>query len=173
MDELQRFLSRVQQRGPDDCWPWTGRTRRGYGIFNGSRAGLPRNARATHTTHRYAYERLAGPIPDGMVLDHICHNRDESCPAGVTCRHRRCCNPAHLEPVPLAVNVRRGRSANGRKTHCAAGHEFTAATTYWRRRGGRSCRRCQAAAQQRHRQRKTAPASWQPAAVPEGAAARS
>ena len=25
--------------------------------------------------HRYAWEEAYGPIPDGMMIDHICHNR--------------------------------------------------------------------------------------------------
>ena len=46
-------------------------------------------------THRVAYEELVGPIPDGLVLDHLCRNR-------------RCCNPEHLEPVTDGENTRRG-----------------------------------------------------------------
>jgi hypothetical protein len=45
--------------------------------------------------HRDVYEQLVGPIPEGLVLDHLCRNRS-------------CCNPAHLEPVTTAENVRRG-----------------------------------------------------------------
>jgi hypothetical protein len=28
----------------------------------------------TYLAHRVAWEREVGPIPDGMVLDHTCHN---------------------------------------------------------------------------------------------------
>lgn len=48
--------------------------------------------------HRLVYQRLHGQVPDGMVLDHLCGNR-------------ACCNPAHLEAVTQAVNVRRSRLA--------------------------------------------------------------
>jgi hypothetical protein len=45
--------------------------------------------------HRVAYELFVGPIPDGLVLDHLC-------------RVRECLNPAHLEPVTDMENRRRG-----------------------------------------------------------------
>lgn len=83
--EQSRFFSSVQI---SDCWEWTsGRLARGYGKFrsDGGRAVL---------AHRWAYEHLVGPIPAGLVLDHLCMN---------TC----CVNPDHLEAVTQAVNVQR------------------------------------------------------------------
>lgn len=44
--------------------------------------------------HRVAYELWVGPIPEGMELDH-------------RCKVRACINPAHLEPVTHAENMRR------------------------------------------------------------------
>lgn len=46
-------------------------------------------------THRVAYEREHGPIPDGLVIDHLC-------------RVPPCCNPNHLEVVTPTENMRRG-----------------------------------------------------------------
>jgi hypothetical protein len=76
--------------------------------------------------HRYIYELFSGPIPVGLVLDHLC-------------RVRHCVNPEHLEPVTIAENVRRG--LKGRMvTHCPKGHEYTPENTYTYNR--RECRRC-------------------------------
>lgn len=44
--------------------------------------------------HRASYKLVRGPIPAGLELDHLCVNPP-------------CVNPAHLEPVTHAENVRR------------------------------------------------------------------
>lgn len=115
---------------PNGCWQWALKPNvRGYGQVE--RDG--RNRRA----HRYVYEALVGPIPEGMTLDHTCHNTDPSCPGGRACAHRLCVNPDHLEPVTDAENQRRGAR---RKTH----YEFTPENTFIRanRNGWRECRAC-------------------------------
>lgn len=69
------FGDRVDRRGPDECWPWTGATTSGYGRL--SRAGRMVYA------HRVAFELSSGPIPSGLE---VCH----------TCDNPLCCNPTHL-----------------------------------------------------------------------------
>lgn len=88
----QQFWEKVNKT--DSCWLWTGGVGRGYGIFY---RGADRGGSFT-VAHRYAYEALVGPIPAGLTLDHLC-------------RVRGCVNPAHLEPVTQAENVRRGWKA--------------------------------------------------------------
>lgn len=122
---LDRFMAKISMGAPDGCWMWTASTQgRGYGQFKwGTKVVL---------AHKTMYEIENGPVPAGMLLDHTCHN-DSGCPGGVTCPHRRCCNPAHMEPVTSRTNNLRGegRAAEAaRRTHCIRGHEFNDANTY-------------------------------------------
>lgn len=85
--------------------------------------------------HRSAYEALRGPIPEGLVIDHLC-------------RVRHCFNPWHLEPVTGAENIRRGLTGkinhhNAAKTHCPQGHSYEGENLYIRSNGSRECRTCQ------------------------------
>lgn len=62
----EAFAARTERRG--ECLIWTGaKDRDGYGQ-------LQVNGRITKA-HRYVYEEANGTIPDGMLIDHICHNR--------------------------------------------------------------------------------------------------
>lgn len=102
----QRFWARVEKRGPDECWLWTGALTRGYGSFGSG----GRNVRV----HRFAYEAVVGPIPEGLTIDHLC-------------RVRNCVNPAHLEAVTMRENNLRSNNPpalNARKTCCPKGHAY-------------------------------------------------
>ncbi len=131
----ERFWAKVNKT--NSCWLWTGLlSERGYGIFKATK-----KVRA----HRFAYELLIGPIPDGLSLDHLC-------------RVRHCVRPSHLEPVTAAENNRRGdglTAHNMRKTRCLRGHPFHESTSYLRasRENSRHCRTCQAMRQKARRQR--------------------
>lgn len=138
----ERFWSRVDKlSSPNGCWLWTGsRITSGYGRITFTEDGRERLVVA----HRWSYEALVGPIPDGLVLDHLC-------------RVRHCVNPAHLEPVTQFENVMRGFGVGAlasRQTHCVHGHEFTPENTHIRKDNGqRVCRACTAEASRRHRAR--------------------
>lgn len=120
-----RVLGRLIIDWDTGCWNWSlALDRKGYGTITikGRSYGV----------HRVTYEMLAGPIPEGLELDHLCRNH-------------ACSNPAHLEPVTHRENQRRGEGFVGRRsrqTHCIRGHEFTHANTYVRRNGTRQCRAC-------------------------------
>jgi len=128
-----RFWSKVDRRGDDECWPWTaGQNGDGYGLFYVDRS------RPKELAHRFAYELLVGPIPEGLDIDHVSESG---------CAMRHCMNAlAHMEPVTRRENVLRGTglpAANALKTHCAEGHEFTPENTYVYPDGRhRECRTC-------------------------------
>jgi hypothetical protein len=87
------------------CLQWTGSlTGAGYASFRDERG---QNIDA----HKWAWEKLYGPVPEGKELDHRCHNADPRCPGGKWCLHRSCVNALdHLEPVTSAENKLRGRA---------------------------------------------------------------
>lgn len=100
----RKFWAQVDKRGPDECWPWLGYIQaNGYGSFGMKGTRLP---------HRLAYQYAIGPIPNGLVLDHVCHTRQTDCADSVSCVHRRCCNPSHLEAVSRRENLARGRGGD-------------------------------------------------------------
>lgn len=123
---IDRIMRRVSKH-PNGCWIWAGCTTKGYGQVRARELG------GTKLVHRVVYERLVGPIPEGLELDHLC-------------RAPTCCNPAHLEPVTHAENMRRGQgllnmiATRRGLTHCKNGHEFTPENTYVN--PGTNTRRC-------------------------------
>lgn len=132
-----RFWEKVLHDGDGGCWLWTAsKTVDGYGCFH-----MP-DGRTT--AHRIAYEELVGPIPEGLVIDHLC-------------RTRNCVNPRHMETVTQSMNLLRGDTANARKaaqSSCIHGHEFTPENTYTTPNGRRQCRACHAARQRKHMTKK-------------------
>jgi hypothetical protein len=130
----RRLFSKIEKS--DTCWLWTGgRTVSGYGRLKV--AGTNRRA------HRLTYELLVGPVPEGLVLDHLCRNT-------------LCVRPDHLDPVTHRENILRGEgkaAVNAVKAICSRGHLYTPENTYWRPKGGRSCKCCVIEAKRRWRER--------------------
>ena len=114
----ERFWMKVNKSGPipkfnpwlGECWDWTAscnESRGGYGQFDLD--GRTRKA------HAVSWELSIGPIPAGLVIDHLC-------------RRPVCVNPEHLEPVTDGENFRRGMHLNAivmRTGICRRGHEQT------------------------------------------------
>ncbi len=99
--------------------------------------------------HKVSYEKWHGPAPNGLNIDHVCHNEAAErgeCDGGDTCRHRACVNPAHLRAVTQRQNVLSSplspSSRQSRWTECPQGHPFDEQNTYVRPNGKRECRRC-------------------------------
>ena len=82
----ERFWSKVDKRGPDDCWEWmASKTIQGYGHFR-------LNGKTEHA-NRTAWKLANGGIPDGMCVCHHCDNPS-------------CANPTHLFLGTVADNNR-------------------------------------------------------------------
>ncbi|WP_318196890.1 HNH endonuclease signature motif containing protein [Streptomyces sp. MCL20-2] len=125
--------------GHGGCIIWTANlNNRGYGtIGEGGKGGRRLYA------HRVSYTLFIGAIPAGLVVDHTCHNEDESCSGGPECLHRRCINPRHLEAVTSEENIRRSAASAVNRTQCVNGHPFDEDNTYVRLdTGTRQCRQC-------------------------------
>ena len=129
-DVRTALFERMAIGGFDACWWWLGKPNaHGYG-------GIKIKGK-THLAHRFVYEWLRGPIPQG----HLLHHR---------CEEPMCVNPRHLEPVTqqqhqenhdfrgnrLAAAVWRDR------THCKNGHLLSGENIRLTREGWRKCRVC-------------------------------
>lgn len=121
------FAQRTKLNPETGCHEWILHRTLGYGT--GKVGGKAVRA------HRLAYEQAYGPIPDGLVIDHLCRNK-------------ACCNPAHLEAVTIRENTLRGHGPSAQqalRSHCSKGHPFDEVNTARRANGARRCRACQAA----------------------------
>lgn len=124
-DVYERFIS-FAEKTDSGCWVWKGaRNNLGYGFFS--------IARGKHeAAHRWSYKFKHGPIPVGLVIDHLCRNPS-------------CVNPDHLEPVTNKENTLRGIAPNVLLHHlneCKQGHVLEGENIYWRNNGTRECRTC-------------------------------
>lgn len=105
-----RFWRKIRFVGA--CWEWQGALAGGYGRIS---LGYGRMVPA----HRWIYEQVFGPVPEGLVVRHKCDNP-------------RCVRPVHLEVGTHADNNRdmweRGRAKMpppGPRSHCRRGHPMT------------------------------------------------
>lgn len=125
MNQTERFWIKVGM-GPDDCWLWLGaKSPEGYGFIRWDN-------KSNRGAHRVSWEIAHGPIPSGLVIDHLC-------------RHPWCVNPDHLEPVTPSENIKRGdpRRNYVRGTRCGKGHELSGHNAMWRKdRPCAECREC-------------------------------
>lgn len=141
LEEMRKRIVAKSYVAENGCRIWTGaKQTNGYGsICSGGRGN-------SMLVHRAAYLAFVGLIPDGMTIDHVCHNRARlHCAGGRSCLHRLCVDHEHLEAVTGAENTWRGRASAAIRefdTHCLFGHEMTEANTFRSRDRSRSCLTC-------------------------------
>lgn len=133
MELFDRLMTHVKINQKTGCWEWQASTRNGY-----ARAHVGGRQPGAHniSVHRFMYEHLRGPIPDGLKIDHLC-------------RVLHCVNPTHLEVVTQRENIMRGvgeASIHAKKTHCENGHPLSgdnlAGGKFIESRGWRICKTC-------------------------------
>ena len=137
MDLFQRMLPQLIQermdsgeRTQDGCLIWGGYIdkKNGYGQLV-----TPEGNR--YRAHRLVYEHCVGPIPDRMVIDHLCRNR-------------ACVEPTHLEPVTHRENTLRGAGRGG--AFYEGGCQDPAHTQFREANGHLRCRECTRAYQREY-----------------------
>ena len=137
MNDMERFWKHT---APSDsgCILWQGGTAWGYGVFWFDNS--------SHRAHRFIYEQSHGPIPNGLVIDHLCGNRG-------------CVNIDHLEAVSQQINTQRRsrRIIDGREGACVNGHGPEHMVLYEYAYGvARRCRICGNARAEQSRRRRGA-----------------
>lgn len=131
----ERFHDKYAIDASTGCWIWTAwRNNQGYGTIGISPAlsGGPKQVYA----HRLSYEMHKGPIPPGLVIDHICNN-----PA--------CVNPEHLQAITQKANIDRSSHPSVQRRlagRCIRGHDMTDPTNVYMRpdNGRKACKACYA-----------------------------
>lgn len=128
----QRFHDKYQVDPESGCWEWTAhRSPEGYGTIGWTRE--PGDTVSVYA-HRLSYEMHHGPIPAGLVVDHMCNNRG-------------CVNPDHLQAITHRANCLRSTSPATRRYWlgvCIRGHDMTDPANVYIRKdtGRRQCRAC-------------------------------
>lgn len=150
-EQLKKVIDRIEPQA-NGCWWYPAAVGdKGYAT---TRIGWPITKGAK--IHRLSWIYYKGDIPNGMVLDHLCHD-PAICKVDTKCEHRRCVNPDHLQLVPKSENSKKTSRLYKYRTHCKNGHslkENMVATTdskQW-------CRLCDKASKKRSSEKKKAEA---------------
>ncbi len=82
---LINAMKKIEMVPESGCWIWMGTTNeKGYGRLKTTKGKM--------YAHRFFYQQLVGPIPDGMF---VCHRCDVT----------SCCNPAHHFIGDMTANM--------------------------------------------------------------------
>ena len=134
LSDIDRFWQSVEVT-TGSCWIWTKPLDRD-GYARQWRIGSRTDGSRTRVRpHRFIYESVNGPIPEGEQIDHLC-------------RCRSCVNPSHLDVVTPLENTQRGWRAS--KLVCKHGHPLYGPNLYISPIGMRVCRTCARRATSEH-----------------------
>ena len=116
--QLERIVDRFVKQ-PNGCWHHPSKPNvKGYSV---TKFGWP--VARTVPIHRLSWIYFNGDIPDGMVIDHLCHDVN-ICKGGNACEHRRCVNPKHLQLLAESENNAKTVRVLKFRTHCKNGHKL-------------------------------------------------
>lgn len=147
---IDRLYADVNVLDSESCWLWNKSTvKDGYGkmrrIINGKQLPI--------FVHRLSWYTQFGEIPDGMVVDHTCHN-PATCAGGPTCEHRRCINPNHMRLTTMKDNISKGSSVRANVGLCKNNlHEWIDENTKIWSSGKKVCLPCVKAQAKRAKER--------------------
>lgn len=127
-DPEVRFARATRWGEPSDHRPDLGPCLLFLGADNGNGYGQFSYNGKNGYAHRYAWERVHGPIPGKLTIDHLC-------------RVRCCVNVEHMELTERLENYLRGVAT---RDSCPNGHKYTPKNLYTKpdKPGVRLCRKC-------------------------------
>lgn len=100
----ERFWVRVEYGDPAECWIWLGALGpHGYGVISLHPQEAKQYGTRVFQAHRMSWILHCGPIPEGLIIRHLCAQTD-------------CVNPYHLRVGTYSENLRdrwdRGEPSN-------------------------------------------------------------
>jgi len=136
---LSRLYAGVNTLDTKSCWLWNKSiVKDGYGLMRRKINGKALNI----FVHRLSWVTQYGEIPDGMVVDHTCHD-PATCIGGTACQHRHCINPNHMRLTTTKDNVAKGASVRANVGLCRNNlHEWTESNIKTWANGKTVCKAC-------------------------------